>query len=502
MQNTIFLLTVQKDVERQILDCIPINYNLINVTKTDLLMKLYNYSPIMLIIDADNLNEQTLDMINSIISLMYLPVIYIYSVESSAVLELLKEEVTLKLESIALELKSLLRQATKFKKRYDDITESYDAIDLLSTNVKNLLHTSITDEENERDTLISELFNLVLNKNQFISNKPELFWLIHPYEDCYTGLSFNRNKTGEFSLNTILKLDSNLYFAHDVSSENGFYKNFDTEEISDIDSSSSIFPKSMLKESKKLKNVVGYSIEKITILGMNYTHEVSNYDISIIKGIAIYFDLISTIKTNVKEIEKSFEYTTNALARAAEVNDDTTGSHIKRVNTFSKIIAEEMGLDSVFVKTIYNAAQMHDVGKIYVDKNILTKPGKLTSEEFDNMKKHTIFGEVIIGDSQNLKMAAEIARNHHEKYDGSGYPDGKKGEDIPLSARIVALADIYDALRSKRAYKPGFTHEEAYNIIINGDGRVMPEHFDPMILEAFKNIHLEMAKVFDELTDV
>jgi HD-GYP domain-containing protein (c-di-GMP phosphodiesterase class II) len=144
---------------------------------------------------------------------------------------------------------------------------------------------------------------------------------------------------------------------------------------------------------------------------------------------------------------------------------------------------------------------MHDVGKIYVEKEILTKPGKLSDEEFEKMKMHTIFGEKIVGDSEFLKMSAEIARYHHEKYDGTGYPDGKKGEEIPLSARIVFLADIYDALRSARSYKPAFTHEEAYKIIVEGDGRVNPEHFDPKILETFIKNHLEFNEIYEDLAD-
>jgi HD-GYP domain-containing protein (c-di-GMP phosphodiesterase class II) len=144
---------------------------------------------------------------------------------------------------------------------------------------------------------------------------------------------------------------------------------------------------------------------------------------------------------------------------------------------------------------------MHDVGKIYVDKAILTKKEKLTDEEFEHIKSHTIHGEKIIGESEYLRMSSEIARNHHERYDGTGYPDGKKGEDIPISARIVSLADIYDALRSERSYKPGFSHEKSYKIIAKGDGRVEPQHFDPIVLEAFKKIHGDFKKIYEELKD-
>jgi HD-GYP domain-containing protein (c-di-GMP phosphodiesterase class II) len=499
MEKSIFLLTAQKKTERLIMDCIPLNYNLISVSKNNLMIKLYEKRPVMFIVDLDYMNEQTLDIISSILSVMYIPIVYLHGENCKIDINEIKDEVLIDFDKVEFELKNLIKQAANFKLKYDVITESYDAIDLLSSSIKDFLNNTMYKEIMEKDNLILELFNLVLSKNKFISNKPDKFWIIEGFKDGYVGKLFTRSSDGDFCIKVSIEMNSSLKIDLDISSENGFYKNFYTDEISDIDSCIDIFPKAMLKASGKIQNFAGYSIDNITILGVNYRNIVSSYDISIIKLIAIYYDLINTINTNLKDIENSFEYTTNALARAAEVNDDSTGSHIKRVNTFSKMLALEMGMDKSFIKNIYNAAQMHDVGKIYVDKNILIKPGKLTEEEFENMKRHTNFGEIIIGDSENLKMASEIARNHHEKYDGSGYPDGKIGEEIPKSARIVALADIYDALRSKRTYKPGFTHQEAYNIITVGDGRVMPEHFDPQVLNAFKNIHHELSEVYDSL---
>nr|WP_256371205.1 MULTISPECIES: HD-GYP domain-containing protein [unclassified Fusibacter] len=191
----------------------------------------------------------------------------------------------------------------------------------------------------------------------------------------------------------------------------------------------------------------------------------------------------------------------NALARAAEGNDDVTGHHIRRVNYYSKLIARSLGMDTKFVKSITVAAQMHDVGKINTPDSVLNKPGKLTDQEFALMQAHTVQGQIIIGDSEDLEMAANIARSHHEKYDGTGYPDKLKGDAIPLEARIVFLADIYDALRSERPYKRGFTHEEAYEIIVNGDGRVEPTHFDPDILSVFIERHKAFEKIFATYSD-
>lgn len=171
------------------------------------------------------------------------------------------------------------------------------------------------------------------------------------------------------------------------------------------------------------------------------------------------------------------------ISRAAEFRDPETGAHIQRMAYYSEIIAKGLGLDEKKQKLILEAAPMHDVGKIGIPDYILLKPGKLTFEEFEVMKSHARLGHELLNGStsETVRAAAEIAISHHEKYDGSGYPHGLVGTKIPLLGRIVAVADVFDALTSERPYKKAWPMEDARQFLEEGRG----SHFDPMCVEAF-----------------
>lgn len=188
------------------------------------------------------------------------------------------------------------------------------------------------------------------------------------------------------------------------------------------------------------------------------------------------------------------------LAKAGEYRDEETGNHVIRMAKYSRIIAEELGFSGEEADVIEMAAPMHDIGKIGIKDSILLKPGKLSPEEFALMKEHTVIGHEILKDSPSkfLKMGAVIALGHHEKFDGSGYPHGRKGEEIPIVARIVAVADVYDALVSERPYKHAWPVQIALEYMTKQRGI----HFDPACFDAFKAKFDTILRIQNMLPDV
>lgn len=195
----------------------------------------------------------------------------------------------------------------------------------------------------------------------------------------------------------------------------------------------------------------------------------------------------------VEELQETQLQIIRRLGHAAEYKDNETGFHVIRMSHYSQILGRAAGLDEVEVEQLFQAAPMHDIGKIGIPDSILLKPGKLDAEEWRVMKTHTDIGAQIIGDHKSplLQMAAAIARTHHEKWSGSGYPRGLKGEDIPLAGRIVAITDVFDALTTARSYKSAWDVERAVNLITKESG----QHFDPNLVPIFVDNLPEMLHI-------
>jgi len=205
------------------------------------------------------------------------------------------------------------------------------------------------------------------------------------------------------------------------------------------------------------------------------------------------------LKYALEKIKTASLDTIYRLSMACEFRDKETGAHIKRMSRYSAAVARRMGLDEGTIETILYAAPMHDVGKIGIPDKILLKPAKLDPEEWEIMKQHTTIGAEILkgSEAEFIKLGAIIALTHHEKWDGSGYPNNLKGLEIPISGRITAIADVFDALTSKRPYKEAFSTEKALAIIKEGRG----SHFDPDVVDAFLAIQDEILLIKKQHAD-
>jgi len=210
-------------------------------------------------------------------------------------------------------------------------------------------------------------------------------------------------------------------------------------------------------------------------------------------------DLEAEVRKRMRENRIVEDVAMRALASLAETRDNETGNHIRRTQGYVSLLAHALAKQPRYMATLsidtidllVKAAPLHDIGKVGIADHILNKPGPLTADEWQTMKQHTVIGarsieQALIGEADHtplafLHVAMEIARSHHEKWDGTGYPDGLQGEAIPISARLMALADVFDALISRRVYKAAFSHEEARRVILEGRGR----HFDPILVDIF-----------------
>jgi response regulator RpfG family c-di-GMP phosphodiesterase len=222
--------------------------------------------------------------------------------------------------------------------------------------------------------------------------------------------------------------------------------------------------------------------------------------------------MISCLSARTEELERTQDAAILSLVTLAGARDSETGMHIRRTQHYVRVLAEQLmshprftrQLDTATISNLFKTAPLHDIGKVGIPDRILQKPGKLTAEEFGVMKQHTLLGSAALAEAEQqlgttsfLRLAREIALNHHERWDGNGYPNGLRGSEIPISARLMALADVYDAVRSKRCYKPARSHEEAKAVILHGRGT----QFDPNVVDAFLATEPEFRAIASQYVD-
>lgn len=388
------------------------------------------------------------------------------------------------------EVLARIKMLLKMKTLNDRLSQAYDTLIALNAHGE----ADIRDFNQMDFDLISKIdriVNLVIRQRNNIPDKPRfvlvrLLNAYNNYEWYQYEYVFDNVSRAPIALNAMLEQEmvkgSQTFFCNQQEVKKQF-KNF-SEKLSEF--------------TIQIENMVCYLSNTLCIFGINYGRDVSKYDAAVLNSLVMHTLFLRSLAIEIKEVDDAFAYTVYSLARAAEANDEDTGNHVKRVGEYCALLARRIGMPDTFVENIRTQALLHDVGKIHVPE-LLRKPGALSPGEWETMKKHTLFGAMIIGNHAKLNMAKEIALTHHERWDGSGYPYGLKKDQIPISGLISSMADQYDALRNKRVYKPSLDHKMTCKIITEGDGRTLPHHFAPQVLKAFRDAASQFDEIYEKL---
>ncbi|UYP00396.1 HD domain-containing protein [Oceanotoga sp. DSM 15011] len=372
------------------------------------------------------------------------------------------EELYLDLERTNSNLKSIIEIVSKYDNDNIELKNFYDNIlDFIKNLNKNIKYNTLYKKSNNKIELLST------NDPRLKKFKNNLFKCIYKTEENSYNILKNK-KYIEIIRNLEIK---NLDFIEIISKiEEPVYINY-------------------------------FKIEKDTYIIVSLLSKIDDYlQQKEPKMISTSISLIKSFLQNkvlFDNTKKAYYNFSTKLANIAESYDEITGKHIYRVGLISAFIAEKLNKDKKYIEDIKIFAPLHDIGKIFIPHDILDKNGALNDKEWEIMKKHTLLSETLL-DDEYFEMARQIALYHHEKYDGKGYPFGIHGKDIPLCAQIVNIADIYDALRSKRPYKEPFTHEKSLKIIQFGDKRISPTNFNPEILETFIKYNNLIKEIYDK----
>lgn len=390
---------------------------------------------------------------------------------------------------VAVDVTELKKSNLALEKTNKDLNTAFLENERLIGSLENLIEIFFYEFENFED-LLRKIF---LALPQFIKeySKGAVMLFENNTYRFIEGNGYNIENLNYIRIKDIPQKESRVFITENMYNE---FENYMSKEDYKIFLES--VPHSKLNLNIKIKsNKKFYGI--ITIdLGNNYNN-FSNESIRFCNYFAGVVKLYLSISEYSRDINESYINFSNKFAMIAEAYDEDTKNHINRVGSLSGFIAEKLNLAPELIKDIKTYSPLYDIGKIYIPLDILKKPGKLTPEEWEIMKKHTSYAFKLLGNNEYFNTALNIALYHHEKYDGSGYPFGLSEKAIPVEASIVSVVDVYDALRSKRPYKEAFSHEKTMDIIINGDERTSPKHFNPHILEVLKNNSDEIKNLWD-----
>ena len=250
-----------------------------------------------------------------------------------------------------------------------------------------------------------------------------------------------------------------------------------------------------------VSTIAGYMSRDLSVVGMNYGRKVTLYDAQAMQCLATQEMFLITLSRRIMDSDDALAHLVHSLVKMSESGVQDSGAHVVRIGEYACLLAQQLGMDEKFVRTIKLQSQLHDIGNIHIPAVILQKPARLTDDEFREVKNHTLYGAQMVGEHKGFQMARNIALTHHERWDGSGYPYGMKESKIPVEGRLMNIVDQYDSLRRTKTYRPSFDHDTACRIILEGDGRTMPHHFDPQILRAFREAALQVQEVHEKFSD-